>query len=365
MRLTPLIILLLVLISPCTVFAATNENLSIINPLNSINNLSSVNVSSNITANHTDSISSVNAVQTQSSTESSENVGEEMIINAFSRLIVNFANMFLNGLGGVRTGQLNDTNVSGEKVAIFAVVAHTIDPTTDPATMQDVANIKQVYVYFVILFALLLALFLIFQQIQPHRAAQIVETVTGQYGFVGIDEMIEYYAVTCGWLLFGPAQFYAALWLNNYLVQSLMLSVLDFVTFKSDNVMLYATMVTLWVILVSFFALRLVTIIIIVRLWYLLGILLAVKRIRWLGLLAIAYMNGVIFYQFFLVWPAVTVVSYVNTHAMSGFSEAFVYLGLFLLELIITLIVLFWPLLFAVISPKTWKTLLMVARYSA
>jgi hypothetical protein len=102
----------------------------------------------------------------------------------------------------------------------------------------------------------------------------------------------------------------------------------------------------------------------VVRVWYLFGLLLAVKRIRWLGLLVIAYMNGVVFYQFLLVWPAVTIVSYVHTHAMSGFSEGFIYLGLFLLEIVITAIVVLWPLFFAILSPKTWKTVMMVARYA-
>jgi hypothetical protein len=361
MRLTPLIALIFVLLSPLSALAAGNMSIS---PIGSISSLTSVNVSSGITANHTDYITPVSSIQTQSSTVPSENAGEEMIINAISRLIVNFADLFVNGLGGVQTGKLNNTNVSGEKVAIFAVVAHTIDPTTDPATMKDVGDFKQFYVYIIVIFALLLALFLLFQQVRPHNAAQIVETVTGQYGYVDLDEMISYYAVTCGWLLFGPLEFYSAIWLNNYLVQSLMLSVLDLVAFNRQNIMLYVTMVILWLILVAFFALRLVTIMMVVRVWYLFGLLLAVKRIRWLGLLVIAYMNGVVFYQFILVWPAVTIVSYVHTHAMSGFSEGFIYLGLFLLEIVITAIVVLWPLFFAILSPKTWKTVMMVARYA-
>ena len=186
MRLTPLIALLFVLLSPLSVLAAGNMS---INPIGSISSLTSVNVSSGITANHTDYITPVSSIQTQSSTVPSENAGEEMIINAISRLIVNFADLFVNGLGGVQTGKLNNTNVSGEKVAIFAVVAHTIDPTTDPATMKDVGDFKQFYVYIIVIFALLLALFLLFQQVRPHNAAQIVETVTGHYGYVDLDEM--------------------------------------------------------------------------------------------------------------------------------------------------------------------------------
>jgi hypothetical protein len=379
MRLTPLFILVLLLLSPLTAFAAEGNKLQVIppvNPLNQIGGLSAVNGSSNLTAlNQTSNdgrfVSSAVPSQTPSEykeapkdQKASESVGEEMIKNALSGLIVSFANMIVRGLGGVQTGQLNDSaNVSGEKVAIFAVAAHTIDPTTDPTTMQDVDSFRQIYIYFVILFALLLALFLIFQQFNPHRAAQVVETVTGSYGFVGLDDMAEYYTVTCGWLLFGTGEFYAALWLNNFLVTSLMLSVLDLVSFNSENVMLYVIMVILWAVLMAFFALRLVTILIVVRLWYLLGIGLAWKRVRWLGWLTLLYMNGVIFYQFFIVWPAVTIVSYVNSHALSFFGEAFIYLGLFILELIITIIVVCWPVIIAIISPKTWRTILTVARY--
>lgn len=363
MRLTPLIALIFVLLSPLSALAAGNLS---INPFGSITSLSSVSASSNITANHTDYVPPVSYAQAQSTTVPSENAGIEMIKKAIGGLIVDFANMFVDGFGGVRTGQLNNTNISGEKVAIFAIAAHTIDPTTDPTTMKDVGDFKQFYVYGVVIFALLLALFLLFQQVRPHNSAQIVETVTGQYGYVDLDELISYYAVTCGWLLLGPLEFYAAIWLNNYLVQSLMLSVLDFVSFDSSNIMLYAVMVTLWLILVAFFALRLVTILIVVRLWYLFGIILAIKRIRWVGLLAIAYINGVIFYQFFIVWPAVVIVSYVHTHAIPwlSFNESFIYFGLFLLELVITVIVVLWPLIFAILSPKTWKTVMMVARYA-
>jgi len=369
MRLTPLIALLFVLLSPLSALAANNIS---VNPVASISSISSVNVSSNIATNHTDYITPVSTMQAQATTTqpqvttvTSESAGEEMIKNALGGLIVDFANLFISRLGGVRTGQLNDSaNLSGEKVAIFAIAAHVLDPTTDPSTINDVKDFKQLYIYAVVIFALLLALFLLFQQMRPHNAAQLVETVTGQYGYVAIDEMISYYTVTCGWLLFGPMEFYSAIWLNNYLVQSLMLSVLDFVSFDSKNIILYVIMVLLWGVLVAFFALRIVTILIVVRLWPLVGIMLAVKRVRWLGLLVAAYMNGVIFYQFFIVWPAVVIVSYVHTHAIPWFTESFIYLGLFLLELIITLIVVAWPLIFAILSPKTWKTVMMVTRYA-
>ncbi len=335
-----------------------------------------MNTLSSVTVNHTSNYTKVEPVAlgpevtTRSyapldSSESSSSMGEEMIKNAASGLILGFADMFVKGLGGVQTGQLDGTGASSEQVAIFAVVAHTIDPTTDPSTMDDIATVKQIYIYGMVLFALLLALFLLFQQLRPHSAAQIVETITGQYGFVAIDEMVEYYCVTCGWLFFGPMVFYSAIWVNNYLVQSLMLSILDLVTFNANNLMLYVTMVTLWVLLLCFFALRIVTILIVVRLWYLLGLAIAIKRIRWIGYLTILYMVGVVFFQFFLVWPAVTIVSYVSTHPMSGFGVEFLYLGLFILELVIALIVTFWPLILAVVSPNTLKNVMMVARYAA
>jgi len=144
----------------------------------------------------------------------------------------------------------------------------------------------------------------------------------------------------------------------------MMLSVLDLVSFTTDNAILYVIMVILWAVLVTFFALRIVTLIVMVRLWFLFGLVLAIKKVRWLGLLIVAYINGVIFYQFVIVWIAVTIVTYVHTHDVGGLSQALLYLGMFLMEVTMTALVALWPLVIAILAPKTWKTVLAVARYS-
>jgi len=296
--------------------------------------------------------------------DSAMQAGEEMIINALSKLIVDFCNDMLAGMGGVSTGQLNDSgNYSGEQVAIFAVAAHSIDPTTDPIIMEEVENTKQIYIWGMKFFGLLLTAFLLFQQMWPSKARDIVGTVRGQPGYVTVDEMAEYYIIVCLWFLLGPAVLYGSLYLNNDFTQSLTLSVLDHVAFSSENVGFFATMTGLWTVMSGFFAVRIVLILIAVKLWFLLGLVLALKRIRWIGALTIPYTLSYVFAQFVIVWTVVSVVMYSESHAMSWAGSGFLYLGMFLFILGEGLFCVFWPLILKILSPSTFKTLIMFARY--
>jgi len=366
-KISPLLIIFLCLLAPYNVLAASNNSF-VYNPLSSVTNLTAVNDSAATSSNNgsIDNYTTGETKDTTSSEESysSESVGEEMIINAINRLIINLCNKLVDGLGVVKTGSLNGTNTSSEKVAIFAVAAHEVNLTGDPATMKDVNDMKDFYIYMLSLVGILFAIFLVLQQVRPNEAAKIVEMATGQYGYVHTNDLAEYFVFTGGWLLLGPMEFYFALWLNNYLVHGMMLSVLDLVSFTTDNAILYVIMVILWAVLVTFFALRIVTLIVMVRLWFLFGLVLAIKKVRWLGLLIVAYINGVIFYQFVIVWIAVTIVTYVHTHDVGGLSQALLYLGMFLMEVTMTALVALWPLVIAILAPKTWKTVLAVARYS-
>jgi hypothetical protein len=355
------------------VLAVGNQSF-VYNPLSTLTNLTAVNNSAVTSSNNGSATNYTNGdlqattektQSTISSEESSgESAGEEMIINAINRLIINLCNKLVSGLGVVKTGSLDGSNTSSEKVAIFAVAAHEVNLTGDPATMKDVNDMKDFYVYMLVVVGLLFAIFLVLQQVSPGQAAKIVEMATGQYGYIHSNDLAEYFVFTGGWLLLGPMEFYFALWLNNYLVHGMMLSVLDLVSFTTDNAILYVIMVILWAVLVTFFALRIVTLIIMVRLWFLFGLVLAIKKVRWLGLLTIAYINGIIFYQFVIVWVAVTIVTYVHTHDVGGLSQALLYLGMFLMEVTLTAFVALWPLIIAVLAPKTWKTAIAIARYS-
>jgi hypothetical protein len=355
------------------VLAVGNQSF-VYNPLSTVTNLTAVNNSA-VTSSNNGSIDNYTTGDLQDTTgktqsiisseeSSSESAGEEMIINAINRLIINLCNKLVDGLGVVKTGSLDGSNTSSEKVAIFAVAAHEVNLTGDPATMKDVNDMKDFYIYMLSLVGILFAIFLVLQQVRPNEAAKIVEMATGQYGYVHTNDLAEYFVYTGGWLLLGPMEFYFALWLNNYLVHGMMLSVLDLVSFTTDNAILYVIMVILWTVLVTFFALRIVTLIVMVRLWFLFGLVLAIKKVRWLGLLIVAYINGIIFYQFVIVWIAVTIVTYVHTHDVGGLSQALLYLGMFLMEVTMTALVALWPLVIAILAPKTWRTVLTVARYS-
>lgn len=290
--------------------------------------------------------------------------GEEMIINAVSRLIVEFANDMLTGLGGVNTGQLNDSgNYSGEQVAIFAVVAHSIDPTQDPVILEEVEKTKMVYIWGMKFFALLLAAFLLFQQVWPSKASEAVGVFRGQPGYVTIDEMAEYFIIVGLWFILGPALLYGSLWLNNYLTQSLTLSVLDHVAFSSENAGFYGVMVGLWSVMSGFFAERIVIILLAVKAWYLLGLLLAVKRIRWLGVISVPYTIGFVFSQFVICWIVVSVVMYTETNGTGWMGSGFMYLGMFLVIFGVGVIFVLWPLLVKLVAPSTFKTIITVARY--
>jgi hypothetical protein len=212
-------------------------------------------------------------------------------------------------------------------------------------------------------FALLLTAFMIFQQVWPSRAADVVGSFRGQPGYVSIDEMFEYYVIVCMWFMFGTALLYGSLWLNNFLVQSQMLSVLDHVKFSSENSGLYATMISLWAAMMGFFAVRIDVIIIAVKVWFLLGLVLAWKRVRWIGLFSTSYVIGYVFSQFVIIFTCVSVITYIDANNTGWFGSNFLYLGMFLLVISEGLFFVFWPLILKVLSPKSYQTILTVARY--
>lgn len=289
---------------------------------------------------------------------------ESIIVGALSEVIVNFCNDILRGLNGVETGNLEDSeNYTGEQVAIFAVAAHSIDPAEDPVVKQEVENTKEISVWGMKFFALLMALFMIFQQLWPSAARDVVGTVRGQPGYVTVEEMAEYYFIVCFWYLFGISILYGALDLNNFLTQSQTLSVLDHVAFSSENAGLFGVMTLLWGCLTSFFSTRIVLILLAVKAWALLGLVLAIKRTRWIGALTFPYIIGFVFSQAVIVWEVVSVVMYSETHAMSWAGSVFLYLGLFIVALCTALLFVWWPLLLKLLSPSTYKTIVTVARF--
>jgi len=290
--------------------------------------------------------------------------GEEMIVNAVSQVIVNFANSIVTGIGGVETGKLdNSSNYSGEQVAIFAVAAHTIDPLNDPGLMQEVENTKEIYTYGMVILGILLTLFLLFQAAFPGEASNVVGAVRGQPGYATIGELGEYYITVGLWFLAGPAILYGSIYLNNYFVESMTLSVLDHVAFSSENGGFYLFMVTLWACMVGFFAERMVLILVAVKIWYLFGLILAYKRIRWLGVMLVPYTLVFVFAQAAIVGAVVYIVTYISSNGASWIGSGFLYIGLFLMILGIVFVVVCWPILLKFLKPDTYRTIIQIARY--
>jgi hypothetical protein len=134
-------------------------------------------------------------------------VGVQMVKEGIESVIVDNVNGVFVSVGGLQLGELNNTEQDPSKVAIFAIAAHTIDPTKDPAMMDRINTMKDLYRYSILIFAAILAIFLIYQSLDPDDAAKILETATGNYGYVSSTDMVKYFVNTCGWLLLGPAIF--------------------------------------------------------------------------------------------------------------------------------------------------------------
>lgn len=290
-------------------------------------------------------------------------VGAQMIKEGLESTVVDNVNKLFASAGGLQLGDLNNTEHDASEIAIFAVTAHTIDPTRDPAMMDRINTMRDIYIKAILLFGGLLALFLIYQTVDPSESAKILEDFTGTYGYVAVGDMVRFYGNTCFWLLFGVALFFGGLKANNYLVENQMLSILDQVAFSSDSIGLYITFGVLWLFSLQFFALRLVMIIVSAHVWYLYGLGFGFKKTRWAAILITSYVMGIIFSQFVIVWISCTVVDYTTSHELAWYSVSFTYLGLFLTIVLTEILFITWPILWKLLSPKTLTTAIRLARY--
>ncbi len=290
--------------------------------------------------------------------------GSLMVQHGIENTVLDNINKVFVSVGGLQLGSLNDTDgKDSSQVAIFAIAAHTIDPTKDPAMMARITTMRDIYIYAILIFAAILALFLIYQILVPDESAKLLEDFTGNYTYIAPSDMVKYFLNTCGWLLFGPGILYASLQINNFLVEGQMLSVLDQVAFSSDSIGLYFTMGLLWFISIAFFAVRLVLIIIGAHVWIMYGLGFAFKKVRWAAILATTYQIVFIFAQFVIIWVCCIAVSYTASQELSWFSVSFIYLGLFLIVVQLEFIFCTWPVLLKLLSPQTLNTAIRLARY--
>jgi len=361
-KLSPLIFILLILFSTQIASASGSTNVSTGDPAAALNLTTPIKVD---TENETATVTLSKGVSITASTNESSKLsaGAQMVKNGIESVVVDNVNDLFVGVGGLQLGELNDSDEDNSQIAIFAIAAHTIDPTKDSAMMERIETMREIYIYAILLFAGILALFLICQSIDPDKSAELLEQVTGNYNYVAASDMARYFINTCGWLLLGPGLFFGALKINNVLVEGQMLSILDQVAFSSDSIGLYIIFGLLWLISIFFFAIRLVLIIISAHVWIMYGLGFAFKKIRWAAILVTTYQICFIFAQFAIVWVCCVVVSYTTSQTLAWYSVSFVYLGLFGVVVGLEFLFVVWPVLWKVLSPKTLTTAIKLARY--
>jgi len=372
-KLSPFIFVFIILLSPCIGGAVDEGKLKVIpSPMalssftTPLKNVSLDEARINSTANESE-VSLGEKTETRPITEPKKegmSAGELMIQKGIENTVLDNVNNIFVGVGGFQFGAVNDTNgKDSSQVAIFAVTAHTMDPTKDPAMMARIATMRDIYIYAIMIFAAILALFLIYQTVFPDESAQLLEDFTGNYTYVAASDMVKYFINTCGWLLLGPALYFGSIKINNFLVEGQMLSVLDQVALSSDSIGLYIIMGLLWLVSITFFAVRLVMIIIGAHIWIMYGLGFAFKKIRWAAILATSYQIVFIFAQFAIVWVCCVVVSYTATQELAWYSVSFIYLGLFSTVVFMEFLFATWPILWKLLSPRTLTTAIRLARY--
>jgi hypothetical protein len=362
-KLTPLIFIFLILLAPGMAAAAPGDKLTIIPAPVSMENISGTTVKID-RVNESIKYTPTTGASVYRSTNNTPSIsaGAQMIQDGLENTVINNVNNVFAGVGGLQLGTVNSTQ-DGSEVLIFAVAAHTIDPTKDPAMMARIDTMREIYIYAILLFAGILALFLIYQSVCPDDSAKMLEDFTGTYGYVAASDMAKYFINTCGWLLLGPGLYFGAIKINNFLVDGQMLSVLDQVAFSSDSIGLYIVMGLLWFVSIMFFAVRLVTIIIGAHVWILYGLGFAFKKVRWAAILITTQQIVLIFSQFAIIWVCCVVISYMTSQEMAWYSVSFVYLGLFSTVVSMEFLFLTWLFLWKLLSPKTLTTAIKIARY--
>jgi len=361
---------MLLLILPGIAHAAEEDHLKIIpaahkaavddmkNP-DEIDNITTPHQSIRVdNSNETVTLSPRNGVDVTKPTKIS--AGAQMIKAGLENTIIDNINALFVSVGGMQLGDVEGKDRT--QTAIFAVTAHTIDPTKDPKMMSRINMMRDIYIRAILIFGAALAIFLIYQSVCPEDSAEFLSDFNGRK-YIAPAEMGSYFVKTCAWLLFGPALFFGSLITNNALVEDQMLSTLDQVTLSSDSLGLYLTFCILWICSILFFSIRLIMILISAHVWIMYGLPFAFKKTRWAAILVTAAVIVMIFSQFAIVWVCCTVVDYTTSQTLAWYSVSFIYLGLFATVVMMEFLFLTWPVLWKALSPKTLNTAIRIARY--
>ena len=362
--------LILLLILPGIAHAAEEDHLKIIPAAHkaAVDDMKSPDVFENVTSPHqsirvdnlneTATISPKNDVYVTKSTKIS--AGAQMIKDGIEQTIIDNINTLFVSVGGMQLGEVEGKDQT--QTAIFAVTAHTMDPTKDPEMMSRINVMRDIYIRAILIFGAALAIFLIYQSACPEDSAEFLSDFNGRK-YIAPAEMGSYFVKTCAWLLFGPALFFGSLIINNALVEDQMLSILDQVTLSSDSLGLYLTFCILWLCSILFFSIRLMMILISAHIWIMYGLPFAFKKTRWAAILVTSAIIVMIFSQFAIVWVCCTVVDYTTSQTLAWYSVSFIYLGLFATVVMLEFLCLTWLVLWKALSPKTLNTAIRLARY--
>jgi hypothetical protein len=291
-------------------------------------------------------------------------VGQKMISGGLTQWVLDLANKMLDS-SGFQTGELNNSeNYSAEQVLVFGIAAYQIDVFSNPVVQEAMGTTIPFFKYMAELLLIIITLFILLQIYAPETAGKIAGTINGRSTYYEPRDIIEYVFYIGLWFLGGPFLLWAELEINNYIVKSMMLDVLDQISLSSANVPLYFIMCFCYMLLLYFVAVRMIIIYYGASVWYLLGLVLAVKRIRWIGVLLFLYVSVQIFMQAIIVSITTFIVKLVISGSLGWISSLLVYGGLTLFLLGLCIIIEIWPILLQILKPSTMKAIIYFARYA-
>jgi hypothetical protein len=295
----------------------------------------------------------------------SMDAGQKMISGGLSQWFLDIANKMLFAGTGLQTGQLNETgNYSGSQVLVFGIAAYQIDVFQNPVVQEAIGTTIPFFKYMAELLLIVITLFILLQIYAPEVAGKIAGAINGRETYYEPRDILEYVAYIGFWFLGGPFLLWAELEINNFIVKSMMLDVLDQVSLSSANLPLYFIMCLCYLLLLYFVAIRMIIIYYGASVWYLLGLVLAVKRTRWLGVLIFLYVSVQIFMQAIIVSVTTFIVKLVISGSLGWITSTLVYGGLTLFLLGLCIIIEIWPILLQILKPATMKTILYFSRYA-
>jgi len=187
--------------------------------------------------------------------------GQKMISGGLSQWALDIANNMLFAGTGIHTGQLNNSeNYTGEANLVFGIAAYRLDVFENPVVQEAIGETIPVFKFLAEFLLILITLFILLQIYAPETAGNITKTINGRPTYYEPRDIIEYVLFISFWFLGGPFLLWVELEINNFIVQSMMLDVLNQISISSENLPLYFIMCFCYMVLLYFVAVRVVII---------------------------------------------------------------------------------------------------------